>query len=99
MVTSYYLKYKNENNFFNAGIKILLANESVEDSSAMDDRKSVVTNNTEDNGELRNLNPETVGAEMQGALDNGMAHKGNGFTKTRQNFALNQKREDTYITV
>lgn len=97
MVTSYYLKYKNENNFFNAGIKILLANESVEDSSAMDDRKSVVTNNTEDNGELRNLNPETVGAEMQGELDNGMVHKGNSFTKTRQDFVSKMRSEVTMV--
>uniref|UniRef100_K1QYP6 Uncharacterized protein n=1 Tax=Magallana gigas TaxID=29159 RepID=K1QYP6_MAGGI len=69
------MQAKLDNGISNKGIKILLANESVEDSSAMDDRKSVVTNNTEDNGELRNLNPETVGAEMQGELDNGMAHK------------------------
>lgn len=63
----------------------------------MDDRKSVVTNNTEDNGELRNLNPETVGAEMQGELDNGMVPKGNSFTKI--DWILFQKREDTNITV
>lgn len=79
---------------FIAGIKLLLANESVEDSSAMENRKSVVTNNTKDNDvELRTLNPETVGGEMQGELDNEMVHKGNSFTKIRQDFALNQKEK------
>lgn len=64
MVIFYYLKYKNENNFFNVGIKILLVNESVEDCLVMDDRKFVVINNIEDNGELRNFNLEIVGVEM-----------------------------------
>lgn len=67
----------------------------------MENTKSVVTNNTEGSVELSTLSPETEEGEMQGELDNGMVHKGNGFTKTRQNFALNQNREDTcsYITV
>lgn len=59
----------------------------------MENTKSVVTNNTEGSVELRTLSPETVGGEMQGELDNGMVHKGNSFTKTRQDFALNQKEK------
>lgn len=52
----------------------------------MENTKSVVTNNTEGSVELRTLNPETVGSEMQGELDNGMVPKGNSFTKPRQDF-------------
>lgn len=82
----------NENNFFIAEIKLLLANESVEDSPAMENTKSVVTNNTEGSVELRTLNPETVGSEMQGELDNGMVPKGNSFTKPRQDFVSKKRR-------
>ncbi|XP_065925124.1 enolase-phosphatase E1 [Magallana gigas] len=64
-----------DNGISNKEIKLLLANESVEDSPAMENTKSVVTNNTEGSVELRTLNPETVGGEMQGELDNGMVPK------------------------
>lgn len=77
---------------FIAEIKLLLANESVEDSPAMENTKSVVTNNTEGSVELRALNPETVGGEMQGELDNGMVPKGNSFTKPRQDFVSKKRR-------
>lgn len=79
--------------FFIAGTELLLANESVEDSPALENRKSVVANNTEDNVELSTLNPETSAGKMQGELDNGMVHKGNSFTKTRHDFTLNQKEK------
>lgn len=58
----------------------------------MENTKSVVINNTEGSVGLRTLNPETVGGEMQGELDNGMVHKGNSFTKPRQDFVSKKRR-------
>lgn len=87
------MKCKSQITFFIAGTELLLANESVEDSPALENRKSVVTNNTKDNVELSTLNPETARGEMQGELDNRMVHKGNSFTKTRHDFTLNQKEK------